>query len=84
MVIIWDKGDPNMWLGKTEPDGKRPGLRLFVERLPNNSGWDWSVWDLAGPRVSGQGVKRTATEATMAAEMVTLLWDQVRKDHEMP
>jgi hypothetical protein len=83
MVVTWNKADPRIWYGRCSPDGSTVTLNLVVELLPDGSGWDWAVWDPVGPKVSEQGVKRTAKEAVLAAEIVALLWHQIRKDDEM-
>jgi hypothetical protein len=83
MDVSWDKSDPVIWFGKATPRGTTITLHLVVELLPDGSGWDWAVWEPAGPRITQRGRKPTARQAVVAAEIIALLWSQLRKDHEM-
>jgi hypothetical protein len=82
-VFAWNKSDARIWYGRCSPTGSKVVPNVVVERLPDGSGWDWSVWELGGPKVSSVGIKPTAKAAVPTAEMVAILWDQVREDDEV-
>lgn len=83
MAFSWDKSDPDVWHGKCPSKTATGALRLIVERLPDGSGWDWTVWEPDGPKVTQHGARLTPREAAVAAEIIAVLWNKVRKDHEM-
>jgi hypothetical protein len=55
----------------------RARYHLLVERLPNGSGWDWTVWRPGDPpEAARHGVAPSAAAAMRAAEAAVEEWEQ--------
>jgi hypothetical protein len=74
LVVSWDKADDRIWYGVWGDDQASIRLYLVAERLPDLSGWDWSVWQSNKPRILRRGFASSASEATAAAETAASHW----------
>lgn len=64
----WRKIDDGLFAAAINDDAQIR-YHLLVESLPNDSGWDWTVWRPGdAPDAAHHGIASSAVEAMRAAE----------------
>ena len=63
-IIVWES-DGAMLFGTALSTQDQVLYRLVVERLPSDSGWDWSVWrsDDAATAIHGTAMSNVVAKA---------------------
>jgi hypothetical protein len=73
--INWNS-DGAMFFGTAASGRGQVVFRLVVERLPGESGWDWSVWQTDRPgTIIGRGTAPSSAIARANAEEAARAWD---------
>ena len=74
MLHGWRRVDDGLFAAVMK-GGDQARYHLVVERLPNASGWDWTVWRPGdAPDAARHGVAPSSAEAMRAAERAVGNW----------